>query len=250
MSFSNPKLSNPCKKFIRFKGDKGIFQWFNKEQGESGENVELFLPARFIVLDQLTTIIGFSNKDESGIYSNEIHSLNDEILRVKSFKGEVSIIGKYSDIKDEVKASGGKYCKSVYVMLKTGESTFELANFQMSGASFSSWLDYSKKIDFSRFGVEIGCEMLEGKTGGIKYKIPQFTSIPLSRKLVEQATMMDKELQKFLNEYKKGKIEDVVEKTEAIEERPKDPTDFDQIHNEVIPTSNNTPLDDDDDLPF
>ena len=76
MSFSNPKLTNPCKIFIKFKGDAGCFEYFDKEAGDAGEKKELMLPARFIVLDQLTTVTGFCNKDESGIYSNEIHYLS------------------------------------------------------------------------------------------------------------------------------------------------------------------------------
>ena len=31
MSFSQPKLTNPCSKFIEFKGDTGQFKYYDKE---------------------------------------------------------------------------------------------------------------------------------------------------------------------------------------------------------------------------
>jgi hypothetical protein len=121
MSLSSPKLVNPAQKFIEFKGDTGQFQYFDKSLGEKGENVVLKQPFFFIVLDELSTISGYSDKLGSGFYSNEVHSLNDEILKVKSFKGGFSTTGKYKDIKDGILAticwfkddkwSGANYCE-------------------------------------------------------------------------------------------------------------------------------------------
>ena len=59
MSLSNPKISNPCKKFYRFKSDeKKVVYWdkeFNNGEGKNtGANIELILPARFIVLDGIS----------------------------------------------------------------------------------------------------------------------------------------------------------------------------------------------------
>ncbi len=34
MSISNPKIENPCQKFIEFKGDKGQFFYYDKELEE------------------------------------------------------------------------------------------------------------------------------------------------------------------------------------------------------------------------
>ena len=102
MSLSNPTVSqNPASKYIEYKGDSGKWFYFDKTKGENGENVELHPPLYFIVLDELATIKGWSDQYESGIYSNEVHHIN-ETLRVKSFKGGLSIVGKYPDIKFEV----------------------------------------------------------------------------------------------------------------------------------------------------
>jgi len=118
MSFSNPTLENPCKKFIDFKSDEKQFVYWDKELGESGERVIVHTPIYFIVLDELTTITGYYEEGNCGIYSNEIHRISDEQLKVRTFKkGGPFITGLYDAIKDSVKAIGGKYTKSVYALM-------------------------------------------------------------------------------------------------------------------------------------
>ena len=86
MSFSNPILENPCKKFIDFKSDNKQFVYWDKELGENGEQVIIPTPIYFIVLDELTTVTGYYKEGDCGIYSNEIHFLKDEVLKVRTFK--------------------------------------------------------------------------------------------------------------------------------------------------------------------
>ena len=128
MSLSNPITSqNPATRFIQFKGDSGKWSYFDKSKGENGENVEIKLPIYFIILDELSTIKGWSDQYQSGIYSNEIHNLGEQ-LTVKTFKGGAMIKGWYQDIKNDVKALGGKYTKSIYAMLIYEDDSTELVN--------------------------------------------------------------------------------------------------------------------------
>jgi hypothetical protein len=53
MSKSNPKIENPCKKFIDYKGDKGQFFFYDKDKEEQ---IEISIPIYFVVLDELSTI--------------------------------------------------------------------------------------------------------------------------------------------------------------------------------------------------
>ena len=138
MSLSEPKLTNPVTKFITFKSEKNKFVYWDKEQEK---NIEVQMPIYFIILDELTTIRGYHKASESGIYSNEIKYLGDEILNVKSFKGSLNIVGKYSNIKDSIKANGGKYAKSIYAALITGKNSIEMVNFNFSGSSVSEWIE-------------------------------------------------------------------------------------------------------------
>ena len=215
MSLSKPKLVNPCKKFIEFKGDSGIFQYWDKV---AEKNVEVQKPFSFIVLDELSTITGFSDEYQCGIYSNEVHSLTDEPLSVRTFKGRTRIIGKYADIKKDITAIGGKFCKSVYAALINPDNTLELVNFQLKGIAFSAWMDCV--IDKSAFAIKVE-DCSNGKKGKVEYKIPNYKQASLSLDLLEKAVEIDKELQKYLKEYSQSQvIKDEAEqvKSEPIEE--------------------------------
>jgi len=200
MSLSNPTTENPVKKFIEFKADLGVFRYWDKQKEE---NIPLEFPIQFIVLDELATISGYCEKTNSGIYSNEIHNLNFQQLNVKSFKGGVHIVGKYADIKDEVKAYGGKFTKSVYAAL-LNEGGLELVNFRLKGAAFSGWMD--SKFNSQRPGVEITkCE--DKKKGTNKYKQPVFDMLEITEEYLNEATAMDIKLQEYLTAYESKQIE-------------------------------------------
>jgi hypothetical protein len=213
MSFSKPKLTNPANAFIKYKAEDGTFEFFDKSLGEKGENVKIKLPCRFIVLDQLSTIKGWNDSTKSMIYSNEIHYLKDELLKVKSFKGDLSIIGKYDDIKDEIALKGGKFCSSVYVAMKTKDG-YELNNFQFTGAALGAWFEFQKKNNLETCCVEIKSEHSSGKKGKVEYCIPIFYKLELTTDQVALASKMDEELQKYFVAYKNQNHHDVIIKSE------------------------------------
>ena len=209
MSFSNPNQTNPATKFIIFKGDKGVFQYFDKEAGEKGENIELKMPLYFIVLDELSTIKGFNDETQSGVYSNEVHNLSNEKLNVRTFKGGRSVTGIYKDIKADIAALGGKFCKSVYALLVTSEGN-EIVNFQFSGASFSAWLDC--RINTNQYCVGV-VGVSDEKKGVIKYKKPIFKAFAIKPEIREAAIAADNKLQAYIEQYKQTLVEKEV--TEA-----------------------------------
>lgn len=195
MSISNPKLENPCKKFIDFKGDKGAFVYWDKE---AEKQIEIKLPIFFIVLDELATITGFNKKHDCGIYSNEVHRTADELLRVKTFSGGEEIVGLYSDIKDSIIAMGGKYTKSVYALLIKSDKSTEMVNFKFKGASFSGWLEKKFNVDRSAVGI---MSLREDINGNIKYQIPIFQKFKMTEDLRERAIAADIVLQDYLEKY-------------------------------------------------
>ena len=207
MSISNPRVENPAKKFIEFSGDTGVFSWYDKEKAEK---VQLQTPMFFVVLDELSTIAGYSDQYASGIYSNEVHRIGDEELRVKSFKGGFVKSGKYADIKDEIKAVGGKFAKSIYALLITGENQYEVVNFKMKGAAFAGWLE--KKFDTSKCAVKF-TQTKTDKKGKTVYHIPIFEAVKLTDKILNIAVLEDRKLQEFLKSYKSQQLE----KVEALE---------------------------------
>jgi hypothetical protein len=220
MSLSNPKAVNPAAKFIEFKGDTGTFQFYDKSL-EEPKNVTLDMPLFFIVLDELSTITGWSEKLESNIYSNEVHSLTDEILKVKSFKGGFTATGKYRDIKDSIVANGGKFTKSVYAMLITGKDSFELVHFKIVGSSFQGWLE--KTFNTQAFGVQVK-STYQTKKGKTVYQVPVFekVNIPKDKQNIWDAALeMDKNLQIYLKAYKAGQLEKM-EVQEVVENQQDD----------------------------
>jgi len=200
MSFSEPKLQNPATKFIEFRDGK--LQYYDKD---AEENKIIDLPVYFVVLDELSTISGYCEKTKSGIYSNEVHRITDEVLNVRTFKGGEQIMGLYKDISDAIARIGGKFTKSVYALLinqQGGEN--ELVNFKFRGAAFSAWLDKKFNPEKSAVGLVETFEATKGKT---VYQVPVFKSFRLNPELITQSTETDKKLQVYLRNYKANQAE-------------------------------------------
>lgn len=213
MSISNPSLKNPCTKFIDFKSDKGKFYYYDKQEEK---NVEIPLPLYFVVLDELSIITGYNKKHDCGIYSNEVRNVNNDILRVKTFKGGESVTGTYPHIKDTIKAMGGKFTKSVYALKISKDEQPEMVNFKFKGGTFSAWLDVKAYTENSVIGVR---ELKKEKNGNNEYLVPVFKFYALSKDILEEAVEMDKVLQKYLKEY----FNQVPEKEIAAAEAESDP---------------------------
>lgn len=166
-AFAQPQ-SNPATKFIDWKSNEKCFSFYDKE---NKVNVPIPLPFRFLALDELHTVKGWSDSCQSAIYANEVKFISKEPLTVKPFKGNEIAKGLYSDIKEKVKAAGAHYVKSIYIMLEDGS----LANLQLKGASCQSWGDFTQK-GRSRLPEEwVTVEKaIEGKKGAVKYYTPEF----------------------------------------------------------------------------
>jgi len=215
MSRSNPKLQNPCQMFIDYKGDKGQFFFYDKEKEMQ---IEVQTPIYFVVLDELSTITGYSKKHDCGIYSNEVNSTVNEILRVKTFKGGENITGKYADVRDSIVALGGKFTKSVYAMLIRQDEQPIMVNFKFRGAAFGAWLEKKFNPDNCVVGIT---DFVEEKNGATTYQVPVFKAFKLLPEINEQAIVFDRQLQEYLKEYKSQQPEKEIAKAETVIQ-PKD----------------------------
>jgi hypothetical protein len=63
----------------------------------AGENVSVDL-GEFIILKTAYTVSGYSDKYQSGIYSNTVEYLNEE-FDVQTYKNDTIAVGLYSEIK-------------------------------------------------------------------------------------------------------------------------------------------------------
>lgn len=201
MSTSNRKqafqmpMSNPATKFIDWKSDDKNFSYYDKELKE---NVAIPLPFKFLTLDELHTVKGWSESCKSAIYANEVKFISKEPLTVKPFKGNEIAKGLYSDIKEKIKAAGAHYVKSIYIMLEDGS----LANLQLKGASCQAWGEFTQKTR-SRLPdewVTVG-KAIEGKKGVVKYYTPEFK---FDKSLSEDESVMADDTFRILETYLKA----------------------------------------------
>lgn len=214
MSISNPRktVERPTKKYIKF-SNKGFSYWDKEKE----ENVLIPLPIHFVIIDELSTITGWHDATDKGIYSNEVHFLPEDELNVRTFGGVDIAKGVYSEIKDTVKAQGGKYTKSIYALLNG-----ELVNFAFSGAAFSSMMettDEMKKHKQKKTNTVEVKELREEKKGANKYNVPIFVFVADDEEEIEQAKYLDSTvLQPYLNSYKEREHEATEKKLKEDDE--------------------------------
>lgn len=166
-AFSQPQ-SNPATKFFDWKSTDKCFSYYDKEKQE---NVQVPLPFKFLVLDELHAIKGWNDATSSGIFSNEVKFISKEVMTVKPFKGNEIAKGLYKDIKDKVQSAGGHYVKSIYIMLEDGS----LANLQLKGSAVQKWGEFTAKTR-QRLPDEwvVVSKAIEGKKGAVKFNVPEF----------------------------------------------------------------------------
>lgn len=160
--------SNPTKKYLEWKSDDKCFSYYDKE---TKQNVKVELPFKFLTLMEFHTIKGWNDKNQSGVYSNEVKSIANDELNVRLFKGNQSVKGVYKEIKDTIIAMGGHYTKSIYIMLEDGS----IANVNIKGSSVQAWGDFTQKTRsrLSDEWIEVA-NAIELKKGKVNYSIPEF----------------------------------------------------------------------------
>ena len=207
MSRSNPvdSLQNPSTKWIEWNGGTGILEYYDKA---AEKKVTIDGKFTFILLDQLSTVKGWHNASESGIYANEVRNTSTDILSVKSFKGGDIVSGLYKEIREKVSASGGKFTANLYVAIKSGEK-LEIAAVQLSGAALNAWIDFvkeNKSSIYTKAVQVVGSE--DGKKGTIVFKTPIFQLNEISEVTNLQAVESDKVLQDYLSKKLVAKVSD------------------------------------------
>ncbi len=198
MSRLNDEVKNPSKYFLKWNGATGGFDYFDKTKGEKGEKVHVTLPFRFLALDTLATVKGFSDKEQSGFYSNEVRNTQKDILTVRTKSGIVAK-GLYEELKGNKATGGMKFCQSVYVVA-TVEGKSVIANIQMMGTALSAWIDFGKANKIYKGAIQIK-DMKEGKKGVTKYQTPVFEAIDATAEEDAAAKEMGKELKDYLEVY-------------------------------------------------
>lgn len=199
MSLSNPTntTTNPALRFFQWSGSQGNIKYYDKDKGE---NVFLDMPFKFIKLDTLATVTGYSDADDSGFWSNEVRSLKVEPLIVKTRNG-VKKEGLWSEIGEALKAQGAKFASSVYIAYLNDNKELELANFKFFGASIKEWIDFTNENKIKDGDTVIIDGKNNAKKGSNKYFTPTFSKVETTETDRKEAIKLDTELQKYLTKY-------------------------------------------------
>ena len=196
MSRSNPDITNPATRFFEWKGGKGEVSFYDKE---NKQNVTVPLPFEFLVIDELATVTGYCEPDESGYWSNEVRSIAREDLTVKTAKG-TKYVGKYKNEQGVVQMpNGAKYAKSVYMIYKTRDG-YQIGNIKMGGSALTSWIDFTGSYVVGNGKVTI-TGAAEATKGTNTYWVPTFEYKNATVEEDAEAIRLDKELQIYLGQY-------------------------------------------------
>jgi hypothetical protein len=203
-----PKSANPTSKYLEWKSNDKSFSYYDKS---AGENVKVELPLKFLFLQNYHTVKGWNDASESGIYSNEVFYIGSEPMTVRSFKGGVIAEGLYKDIKPTITAAGGKYNRSIYVMLEDGT----VANISLKGSGVRQWSDFmeANKNLIDNQWIEVLTSNDE-KKGSIKYSTPEFT---VGANLTKQDSAKADDVASELKTYLDGYFKKEVATTEEVE---------------------------------
>lgn len=197
MSLSKPiekSTNNPVVRYYTFSGSTGTLSYYDKE---TEQKIEVTDPFVFIPTDEKNMIEGYDSKKEMGFRSNEVNSTLKEELIVRWNSGQILTQGFYSDIKDKVKAQGGKYTKSIYGITKI-DGEWQMINLRFKGAAFSAWLNFDNQKTGGVLGLTIAITKGEQKkTGSILYFEPKFVAKVTPSDLHSLACDKDAELQEY-----------------------------------------------------
>lgn len=197
------KSSNPTSKYLDWKSNDKAFEYYDKN---AGEKVKVGLPLKFVFLQHYHTVKGWHDPSESNIYSNEVFYIGSEQMTVRSFGNKKKNLpaveiasGIYTEMKPKIISAGGKYHRSVYVMLEDGT----IANLSFKGAVVREWSDFMEKNKNLVDGqwIEVNSAK-DQKKGSIKYSTPEFTiGSNLTAKQSSQADSVASELKSYLDGY-------------------------------------------------
>lgn len=208
-------VKSPVTKYVTWSSNDKCFSYYDKEKKE---NMLLKLPIKLIHFRDFASVKGFHDSSQSSIYSNEVVSVKNEELVVRSFKGGELLRGLYSDIKLKLKEIGGKYNMSMYSMIDG-----ELVNLSIGGAILQHWSDFSKENRGKFLTNYINIDSaLDLKKGSVKYSVPVFSlGGAIESEVSNKADKLDDELIEYFNKRAKAPAEPIAVQTEVVISSPR-----------------------------
>jgi len=222
-------VPNPIQRYVEWKWSDTTW-YFAYRDKEKKQDI------RYTMSDFIIVAIGykvgwFNKQKECWIYSNEVDSLFKDKFVVKYFdKGEEIAVGKYSEIKDKIKAAQGKLMIAV-----TALANDELIQFTLKGEAFFIFSTLLKNIDRNKSKIKFTGKDLK-KSPVWNYYLPKFELWEDFTGTSDESKALDYAAQ--IKEYRSFNKSRYDENIKLVEEEQ---DEVDKILNDD---------DDDDDLPF
>jgi hypothetical protein len=192
---NNTTLTNPATRFFEWSAVDGTIRYFDKELGERGENVNVDLPFKFLVLERVAQVTGGVDRNGGyeGFWSNAVMNLKTQKLVVRSKQG-IEVSGLYEDIKNH---PGIRYMQGLYIAYYEGQQ-LQIGFLKIKGAALSSWIEFTKKHRNIFEGAFSVTGSTKQKKGSNTYLAPTFEFIP---KVSDASEVVAKTLAAQVEEY-------------------------------------------------
>ena len=217
MSRSQPALQNPAKRFFDWSAKQGQIRYYDKDEKV---NIDVKMPFRFLVLDQLSQIGGGKKvghgKDKQfiGYFSNAVRKfdINKDKFIVRSKEGIVGE-GTYQEVKA---ITGAKLVSGLYIAYYD-EAGLQIGHLKLHGSAMGAWFEFCKgrNVETGSIAIARG-EECKDEDDRIYY-LPAFSQgNDIKPETEAQAIELDRELQTYLTAYfnKKDYTETVQEEGE------------------------------------
>ena len=189
------KAKSPVKYWLSWKGDSGVFQYWDGEKNVEVNSLEM------LVLDRRSTVTGWSDAQNGRIFANAVKSLKEE-LNVRA-KNATIAKGTWETIKEEVNKSGGNFTVNLYALARfDGSQEFEPVCVQLDKSCLKSWTDFTNEnkiweIYKGLVSVKAGEEQKKGK---VRFFVAEFKLNEADEDMNAQASLFDLEqLQPYFN---------------------------------------------------
>ena len=199
-------VPNPAKITVEYSGEHGAFRVYDKE---NKERIDLDVPFRFVWVETMVAIMGFSEKFNKRLTSNELNRTKARtepfdifFFEEKNGKAErVTVLsGPYKEIKDEARSAGATYAFVVYAVAEGGNGPIkdgDIIRIVMNGSCRNAWIDAGPERWPS--GIEF-FDVVKKKKGKTEYLEPMFRQFEAEDDCIAKAVNADKMVQAWIDQ--------------------------------------------------
>ena len=193
---------NPAVCRWKWKGKEGQLLWYDKA---AKEEIEEQLPFVCLLLTRTASVTGYSRPRKSGMYSNDVQDTLAQpfVVRWQS-KGLGTVAeGLWQDIKDKVKANGGKFAVNLYVAFRDpADKILKIGCVQASGCALGPWIEFENTFNDDLYTKAIVITPgSKDVSGDVEFVPPAFALKDTKKETDDEAGVLQKQVNEWLDAY-------------------------------------------------